>query len=152
MAHHPDCERFEDHVVRIRGTRVCMGCLFTYPPAIVLVAAVLLLRPAFLPGYHVLFALTCLIFCLLLLRKVLFKKPLEKSWGIFFRLIRGMGLGLGVVSILLAEGKPRMLLAATLGVVLLSYSIYSGLKAMKVCKVCPSYEQFPYCTGDKKVA
>ena len=39
MAHHPLCGRFDDHLAVLRGHRLCLGCLTSYPSA----AALLLL-------------------------------------------------------------------------------------------------------------
>ncbi|TXT63400.1 MAG: conserved membrane protein of unknown function [Promethearchaeota archaeon] len=35
LSHHPDCQRFEKHIFRIRKYRFCIGCFIGYPVAII---------------------------------------------------------------------------------------------------------------------
>ncbi len=37
LAHHPECETFEDHVFKIGKLRLCRGCTLSYPPMYALV-------------------------------------------------------------------------------------------------------------------
>ena len=40
LSHHPNCEKFENHTLNIRGTRVCIGCLAFYPTFIIVFSSV----------------------------------------------------------------------------------------------------------------
>ena len=43
LSHHPDCKKFEDHVIKIKNTRMCIGCL-AYYPVFLIVFLILYLR------------------------------------------------------------------------------------------------------------
>ena len=34
LSHHPNCDRFQNHVINIKGHRICFGCLIIYPTLI----------------------------------------------------------------------------------------------------------------------
>ncbi len=40
LSHHPNCEKFENHTLNIRGTRVCIGCLAFYPTFMIVFSSV----------------------------------------------------------------------------------------------------------------
>ncbi len=34
LSHHPECDKFEDHTIKIAGLKLCIGCFIGYPTAI----------------------------------------------------------------------------------------------------------------------
>ncbi len=34
LSHHPDCEKYDEHVLKIRDKKLCIGCFIGYPAAI----------------------------------------------------------------------------------------------------------------------
>ena len=34
ISHHPNCDKYEEHVFKIRGKKFCIGCFIGYPTAV----------------------------------------------------------------------------------------------------------------------
>lgn len=146
LAHHPACERFKDHIVKIRGVCICRGCLFVYSTAIVsLILFNLPGKPSLLPywGY---FVLSFLFFFFSVIRKFY---PLKTNLGEnISRIFLGLTLSLSITSAIKA---PSFQIKITLIVIIIIvWSIYNGLNGMRtinICRKCPEYNTFPKCSG-----
>jgi hypothetical protein len=85
LSHHPDLPCFNDDVVVLFNRRICAGCLFAYPTALIVF---FVLRPE---GIESIFF--ALIFAALSQLRRLTKNALVRH---FFRIIAGIALGFGI--------------------------------------------------------
>ena len=51
LSHHPLCGRFSDHLLTIRGRKVCRGCITVYPTFAVMLVILLMVRPEFMVAF-----------------------------------------------------------------------------------------------------
>ncbi len=145
LSHHPFCERFRGHTVRIRGYHVCMGCLCGFPSGFAAFFAALAAVPALDVQARTIFILALAILGISASR-VLFRSG--PALGMVFRCLTGASFGLLVASIVLAPSRGDMILFGAVGLTL--FSVFLGLKgllSLRPCRTCPEYPQFPHCSG-----
>lgn len=85
LAHHPNLPCFNDDVVIIFHKRICAGCLFAYPTAIL---TILLINPT---GFNSI-VIALLLAGISQIRRLTYNHYLQN----FFRLIAGIALGFGL--------------------------------------------------------
>jgi hypothetical protein len=118
LSHHPDHPSFDNDIIRIRGRRICAGCLLAYPTALLVLV---LFHPAEIGSV----LLAILFAALSQFRR--FTKNVRVQHG--FRILAGIALGLGIGGGLWAVEQGRW--AAVL--VLIAGAIaYAGVKAWSV--------------------
>jgi len=148
LSHHPLCEKYESHLVEIRGYKVCMGCLFTYPSALATILIVNLLYSVSSYGFELLFYLGLIFFGIALIRKLfLDDNSLSKQIHILFRVVLGISLGFEISAIEYAEGESRLFLIVFVASFIVIYNIANGIHTRKTCKTCEQYPLFPNCDG-----
>ncbi len=152
LSHHPLCKRFEKHVVTIKGYKVCMGCLFTYPSAFATLIAINIL---FLKLKNIkcwtLFWMGVIFFGIAMIRKLfLSDDTLSKKIHIAFRIILGISFGFELAAIQFSYGASRIIIIGIVISVATTYNIANTFKNRKICKTCPQYYKFPNCDGFKK--
>jgi hypothetical protein len=85
LSHHPDLPCFDDDVVILYGKRICAGCLFAYPTALLVL---FFFRPS---GYE------SIIISILFASFSMSRKLIRNRYiNFFFRLVAGVALGFGV--------------------------------------------------------
>lgn len=149
LSHHPSCEKFSHHMVDFRGYKLCMGCFFTYPAAILTI--IILYLPPFrdLFDHTQLFGLAIVFLSLNVARKLILKDRISKNLHILFRNFLGICLGLVVMGLLaVPETDPLrwyyLIFVISVAVV---YNLANGIKTMRTCKACEEYPNFPKCQG-----
>jgi fatty acid desaturase len=109
LSHHPNMKCFDEDVLVIKGHRICLGCLTTWPLAIIVFCI-------FLPIYQngIYFAL--IFFVISQFRKLFKKKKIQ----IFFRLFSGLAVGFGLGGLIWAVNNNQFFLIILLliGVIL----------------------------------
>lgn len=85
ISHHPDHPVFDDDVVRIRGRRVCAGCMFAYPVAAL---TLILLQPT---GFGAII-ISIILAALSQIRQIL----QNRHAGFVLRIVAGIALGYGI--------------------------------------------------------
>jgi len=84
LSHHPNMACFDEDVILIKKHRVCLGCLTTWPLALIIFFV-------FLPIYSQAVYLAILFFCISQLRRLIKNRKIQ----IFLRLFSGLAVGFG---------------------------------------------------------
>jgi len=138
LSHHPLCGKFDDHVFKIRGRYVCIGCVTVYPSAVV---TLLLLSIMNMSSFAIAFPIALSSFTVNLLRF------LDKNHRL--SLILNVILGVSVGTILLsAVNAPNDIQLAVILVgvtVAFSFLFLKGHRVLARCKSCQRYTEFPFC-------
>jgi hypothetical protein len=121
LSHHPDLPCFRDDVIVLFNTKICAGCFFAYPTAIIII---LLLHPFWSEsiGISLFFAL------LSQLRRVFSNYPM---FGNYCRFLGGVALGFGMCGFVWCVKYGQWLQIALL---LTGAIIYSLLKILAMAK------------------
>lgn len=139
LAHHPLCGRFDDHVFRIRGRAVCLGCATVYPSALVTSLLLLIVGPV---SFSVVFPIALSFFALNLVRFVRRGHRLS----VLFNISLGISAGAAVFSGVYAPGDLQLAVIASGLAVVVSFSFLKGRRVFATCKSCPRYREFPHCS------
>ncbi len=124
LSHHPDHPSFDNDIIRIRGRRICAGCLLAYPTALLVV---LLLRPTGLESIFI----ALLLAAISLLRRLSANVPVQHA----FRVLAGIALGFGIGGVFWAMETGNWIfffvLAAGAGLYAIgrAWSLYGKLNA-----------------------
>lgn len=142
LAHHPLCGEFEDHVFKIRGRYVCIGCATVYPSAIL---TALLLSITNSSSFEIALPIALSAFALNLMRF------LSKSHrlSILFNASLGVSLGASLLSAIHAPENLQLVVVFVGLAVAFSFSLLKGYRLFAKCKNCPRYREFPYCHNSK---
>lgn len=138
LSHHPLCGRFDDHVFKVRGRSVCIGCSTVYPSA--LVTALVLLGVGPVP-FSTVIAIALSSFAVNLLRFLVKGHRLS----VLFNAGLGMSVGAALFSAVYASEDLRLvvvLVAIAVGAV---FSLLKGYRVFATCKSCEHYPEFPSC-------
>lgn len=138
LSHHPLCGRFDDHMLKVRGRYVCLGCVTVYPSAIV---AGLSLFALDVSSFAIVFPIALFAFALNLLRF------LSKSHrlSVLFNASLGISLGASMLSAIYAPQNLQLPIVMVVLAVAVSFSFLKGRRVFAVCKSCERYSEFPRC-------
>ncbi|MFX0070053.1 MAG: hypothetical protein ACFFAO_03095 [Candidatus Hermodarchaeota archaeon] len=67
LSHHPNCPKFDNHVIKIKGIRLCIGCFIGYPTAILTILIIYLFRINLLFDLFTMFLLSLILISLFIL-------------------------------------------------------------------------------------
>ena len=138
LSHHPLCGKFDDHMFKIRGRHVCIGCTTVYPSA---VAAAVLLTVSGQTSFGVVFPIALLFFAVNLTRLLVRSHRLS----VLFNVCLGVSLSASLLSAFHApEGLQLPVIIVGLSVAF-SFSLLKGYRVFAVCKRCERYGEFPSC-------
>jgi len=137
LSHHPLCGRFSDHLLTIRGRKVCRGCITVYPTFAVMLIILLMVRPDFM----VAFVGSLLLFCAQLSRFI----TTGRRISIFFNTVLGSSLAMTVYSIIVCPLDLRILVYPFIIGVIITFEFLKGRKMRKRCKECPDRASYPQC-------
>lgn len=134
FAHHPDCGRFDQDVVRLYGSRVCVSCL-TFIGTFAVSFLILELAPFDFPWSTLFIAGIALgtlqIFSFL-------GRTSSKTSKIFVKAIVGTGTGIGL-SGLVASPLSSVELGAVLGLGFLLALCVAPLRKARIQRTCPDH-------------
>lgn len=138
LSHHPLCGRFDDHVFKVRGRSVCIGCATVYPSA--LVTALVLLGVGPVP-FSIVSAIALSSFAVNLLRF------LAKSHRLSVLFNAGLGVSSGAALFSTAYAPEDLRLVVVLVVIAVAavFSLLKGYRVFTKCKSCEHYPEFPSC-------
>lgn len=138
LSHHPLCGKFDDHVFKIGGRHVCIGCATVYPSAII---TALLLSIANSSSFAIAFPIALSSFALNMMRF------LSKSHRLSILFNTSLGVSLGASLLSAIHAPENLQLAVVLGglAVAFSFSFLKGYRVFATCKSCPRYREFPSC-------
>lgn len=138
LSHHPLCGKFDDHVFKIRGRHVCIGCTTVYPSAVV--AAVILIVSG-QTSFGIVFPVALLSFAVNLTRLLV----RSHRFSVLFNACLGVSLSASILSAFHApEGLQLPIIIVGLSVAF-SFSLLKGYRVFAVCKSCERYGEFPSC-------
>ncbi len=151
LAHHPFCDNFAGHTIQLRGYSVCLGCLFTYPAAVVTIVVIIAIGYLGLSFSNIqLFGAGVVLFLVAILRKALDIGRENQRLHIIFRMVLGVSLGLVLSSIIVSpDWTSRLVLIAIIVGVAITYNVINGRRTMGICRSCDQYPEFPHCAGSK---
>ena len=138
LSHHPLCGRFEDHVFKIRGRYVCIGCATVYPSAVV---TVLLMSIMNMSSFTIAFPIALSSFAVNLMRF------LSKSHllSLTFDVILGVSVGASLLSAIYAPTDIQLAVSLVGLAVAVSFSFLKGYRMLAICRSCQKYPEFPSC-------
>lgn len=138
LSHHPLCGKFEDHIFKIRGRYVCIGCATVYPSAVV---TILLLSIMNMSSFAIVFPIALSSFAVNLMRF------LDKSHrlSLTFNAILGVSVGASLLSAIYAPKDIQLAVILVGLVVAFSFSFLKGHRVLARCKSCQRYPEFPFC-------
>lgn len=137
LAHHPLCGRFDDHLLTIRGRKVCRGCVTVYPTFLVMLALLFMGRPTF----EVAFLGSLFLFSFQLLRFVTSGRGLS----IIFNMVLGSSLALATYSAIFCPPDQRIYVYPFLITVIIVFEYLKGRRMLNKCKDCPNRASYPKC-------
>ena len=137
LAHHPLCGRFDDHLLNIRGRKVCRGCVTVYPTFAFIMVLLFMGRPEFMAA----FMASLFSFTFQLLR---FLIP-GRGWSIFFNTVLGSSLALAAYSAIVCPPDLRLFVYPFIVTVIVVFEFLKGRRMLKRCKECPSHASYPRC-------
>ncbi|MBP7087411.1 MAG: hypothetical protein KBA58_05060 [Methanomassiliicoccales archaeon] len=137
LAHHPLCGRFDDHLLNIRGRKVCRGCVTVYPTFVVIMVLLFMGRPEFMAA----FVASLVSFTFQLLR---FLIP-GRGWSIFFNTVLGSSLALAAYSAIVCPPDLRLFVYPFIVTVIVVFEFLKGRRMLRRCKECTSRASYPHC-------
>jgi len=137
LAHHPLCGRFDDHLLTLRGRKVCRGCITVYPAALAAMILVLLLGPEFEPAF---------IGSLVLFAAQLVRFAWSGRWtSILFNVVLGASLALVLYSAIVCPPDLRLFVYPFIITVFVVFQYLKGRKMLSQCESCPERAAYPEC-------
>ena len=138
LSHHPLCGKFDDHVFKIRGRYVCIGCVTVYPSAVV---TLLLLSIMNMSSFAIAFPIALSSFAVNLLRF------LDKNHrlSLILNVILGVSVGTTLLSAVNAPNNIQLAVILVGVTVAFSFMFIKGHRVLKTCKSCQRYREFPSC-------
>ena len=142
LSHHPLCGEFDDHVFRIRGRYVCIGCTTVYPSALV---ALLLLWVLNVSSFEITFPIAFSSFALNLIRF------LSKShrYSALFNVFLGVSLGASVLAVIHSSGSLQLAAVLLVLSVTIIFSYAKGNRVLAKCRSCERYREWPSCYNSR---
>jgi hypothetical protein len=137
LAHHPLCGKFDDHMLNIKGRKVCRGCVTVYPTAILIFFSILFIRPEFEP----IFIVSLVLFGIQLIR---FLYP-GHLVSIIFNIILGSSLASVLYSAIICPNDLRIYVYTLIAAVIVSFEYFKGRRMLDKCHNCPDHGSFPNC-------
>ena len=137
LAHHPLCGRFDDHLLTIRGRKVCRGCVTVYPTFLAMLVLLFMGRPAF----EVAFFASLFQFSVQLLRFV----TSGPGISIFFNTVLGSSLAFATYSAIICPPDLRIYVYPFIITVIVVFEYLKGRRMLKRCKECSDRALYPKC-------
>lgn len=142
LSHHPLCGRFRNHVFKIRGRYVCIGCATVYPSALATIIFAVITN---LNSFSILFPIALSSFGVNLIRI----SDRSHRFSVLFNLILGISLGTSFLSAIYVSGNYQLIVFITLISIASVFSFLKGYRIFAICRSCPGYAEFPYCHDPK---
>ncbi len=137
LAHHPLCGRFDDHLLTIRGRKVCRGCISVYPTFAVVLVLLFMAQPEFAVAFYA----SLFLFAIQLLRFHIH----GRGWSILFNMILGSSLALVIYSAMVCPPELRIYVYPFIIAVIVIFQYFKGRRMLKRCRECSSYVSYPRC-------
>lgn len=149
ISHHPNCEKYEEHVFKIRKVKFCIGCFIGYPSAIAGIGISLPLVYFELVSAWIFLSIGIVFSCAVLLSLTQFTK--KRGRKILQKFLIGMGSGFILTSIWSFMGFAwyfKLLIIWGVIVVLnIPISIMHYKNHEKVCHQCEWKRMSKNCPG-----
>ncbi len=154
LAHHPVCWQFRDHLIRVGGWSLCLGCTGFYGGFIAGIGLIVFGGLSTFSWFElIVLAFILWIPTLLRLGNLMFFNTARKGYKFVFRVLLGVGIAVGVYSIFIA---PSLIIQITQ--ILIGILFYSGLTINRIrkgpqewdrlCEAC-TFTRNNYCPGLK---
>jgi hypothetical protein len=144
LSHHPICGEFDDHLFKIRGRYVCIGCTTVYPSAIITMVLFSIMN---ISSFDIVFPIALSCFLVYLMK--MFGKG--HRLALPFNVILGVSVGTSILSAINAP-KDIQLPVIVIGIVVaISFSFFKGRRVLKRCKRCSRYPEFPSCYNPRRL-
>lgn len=140
LSHHPLCGRFDDHVFKVGGRHVCIGCATVYPSAIVVASLLLVLGQT---SFSALFPLALGLFAVNLVRFL----AKDHRLSVLFNACLGASLAAAILSVFSAPDDLRLMVVIFVLAVASVFHLLKGRLVFVTCRRCPRYAEFPRCAA-----
>ena len=137
LAHHPLCGRFDDHLLTIRGRKVCRGCVTVYPAFLLMLALLFMGRPTFEAAFFA----SLFQFSFQLLRFVISGRGIS----ILFNMVLGSSLAFATYSAIVCPPDQRIYVYPFIITVIVVFEYLKGKRMLKKCEECPAHASYPKC-------
>jgi hypothetical protein len=152
LSHHPNCKNFENHTIKLRSKRFCIGCFVGYPSAV--------LGLIFLFLFSLYFKLTqeFLFITSLVLLSTFFLSLFNLTEIKMIKVFQKISIGLGSSFILFWTLNLQVILFLKIVVFFLLFSflvfvfnIYHSYGFYRTCKKCEFSSNMKECPGFKEI-
>ncbi|TFG02347.1 MAG: hypothetical protein EU542_05190 [Promethearchaeota archaeon] len=89
LSHHPNCPKFDNHVIRIKNTRFCIGCFIGYPSAFLTILLVYFFNITVYLDSQMLFILSLILISSFIL------SPLHLTRIKLIKILQKLAIGIG---------------------------------------------------------
>ncbi|MEW6069615.1 MAG: hypothetical protein AB1485_03275 [Candidatus Thermoplasmatota archaeon] len=149
ISHHPNCYRFEAHVVKVGNTRICLSCFVTYSTILLTLSVCCLMGCSQIFVWHMLLCAGLALSPVKLLSGRFSKKIVK----VMLNLIFGLGVSFIVLGIL---AIPTSLVIKILAfvVLILALGAFSYIRVNKIiltCNECEYRRNWSSCPGFKEL-
>lgn len=139
LSHHPHCDPYNNHIVLIKGVKVCKGCIVLYPSAYFVLIAIWFVPAEFYEQkinilflIHILFGLPAIIHAFKIDK--IFR--IQRQFSLFSRLSLGIGFGAATRFIWIAPVSYKVYMILTI-IILYGLLMLNRLKGFwNECKGC----------------
>ena len=152
ISHHPECEEFKNHTLKIGPLRFCIGCFIGYPTAIISIIILNLLEIQFLFDSITHLSIGLFSFSFFIL------SPLNLTKQKRIKIMQKFCIGIGssflfwwvwtLSSNMIVNLIIFIIVFGTIIVILNGYHAYSFLK---ICRACKYKSDWRICPGFRKV-
>ncbi len=151
LAHHPLCEKFDSHVIKIGKNKYCIGCLFGNSAGIISLISLFVLRfYGLLPEWNF---IRVGLFLMLSYLLSIFGITKFRSIKIVSKILIGIGFSFILFSIWTLEYPLWVILFATaliMYICMLPINIKRIWEINKICQACEQKNENNECSGFKK--
>jgi hypothetical protein len=138
LSHHPLCGRFEDHMFKVRGRYVCVGCVTVYPSAVATAAALVLVD---LGSFWITVTIALSLFAINLLRFMVKDKRLR----VLFNIVLGASVGAALFSAVYSPDDLRLVVVGAGLSMAVAFSYLKGRRVFTTCRSCDRHNEWPSC-------
>jgi len=152
ISHHPECDKFKNHTLKIGSLNFCIGCFIGYPTAIIGILVFYFFRI-----YNLFDSITLLLLGLAFL-SFFFLSPLKLTKRKEIKILQKFFLGLGSVFLfwwiwtLTSDIFLNLLLFSVIfGAIIIILNGYHAYSFLKTCSTCKYKTDWHNCPGFKSI-
>ena len=149
ISHHPNCEKYEEHVFKIREKKFCIGCFIGYPAALIGIGVTFPLLFYELLSAWIILSVGILFSCAVFLSFTQF--PKKRARKILQKLLIGLGSGFIIMALWSFMGFAWyfkiLIIWGTIIILNIPISLMHYKTHHKICQNCEWKDDWEKCPG-----